>query len=76
MNFDQITSNGGQIPSDIANEVYKRGILIVRSVLSREEAVNCYRQLADYMESNGEDPKAVGKTFYDVYWSKAQVRDK
>ena len=27
----------------------------------------------DYMEQNGEDPHDNGKTFYEVYWSKAQV---
>ena len=42
-------------------------------MLSKEEAASFYDQLTDYMENNGEDPKAVGKTFYEVYWSKAQV---
>ena len=73
ISFNQITRNGNRIPSDIASKVYKRGILIIRSVLSKEEAASFYDQLTDYMENNGEDPKAVGKTFYEVYWSKAQV---
>jgi len=27
------------------------------------------------MEVNGEDPKTIGKTFFEVYWSKAQVNE-
>ena len=43
-------------------------------MLSRDEAANYLIQLTDYMERNGEDPKTIGKTFFEVYWSKAQVQ--
>jgi len=26
------------------------------------------------MESNGEEPEKIGKTFFEVYWSKAQMK--
>ena len=65
--------NDGKLPSDIVQQVNKRGILIVRSVLSKEVANQYHRSLVDYMEQNGEDPHDNGKTFYEVYWSKAQV---
>ena len=65
--------NDGKLPSDIVKQVNKRGILIVRSVLSKEVANQYHRSLVDYMEQNGEDPHDNGKTFYEVYWSKAQV---
>jgi hypothetical protein len=73
VSFDKISENDGEIPPDVAAEVHKRGILIVRSVLSQEEAINYLCQLTDYMEANNEDPKKIGKTFFEVYWSKAQV---
>ena len=42
-------------------------------MLSKEVANQYHRSLVDYMEQNGEDPHDNGKTFYEVYWSKAQV---
>ena len=74
IDFGCISRNGGEIPPDIAAEVHKRGILIVRGVLSLVEASNYLSQLKDYMKHNGEDPETVGKTLFEVYWSKAQVR--
>ena len=48
--------------------------MIIRSVLSQTEATNYLKELTDYMKLNGEDPEKIGKTFYECYWSKAQVQ--
>ena len=72
--YDEIIRNNGKIPNNIESEVAKRGILIVRSVLSQTEATNYLTELTDYMKINGEDPEKIGKTFYECYWSKAQVQ--
>lgn len=72
--FEEIIQNNGKIPDDIEAEVAKRGVLIVRSVLSQSEATNCLNELTDYMKLNGEDPEVIGRTFYECYWSKAQVK--
>ena len=74
VDFVRILRNGGAIPSDVANAVQKRGILIIRGVLGHAEASNYLNELTDYMKQNGEDPEAVGNTLFEVYWSKAQVR--
>ena len=73
VDYNKIIENDGKLPGDIVQQVNKRGILIVRSVLSKEVANQYYDSLVDYMEQNGEDPHDNGKTFYEVYWSKAQV---
>jgi len=72
--YDEIIRNNGKIPNNIESEVAKRGILIVRSVLSQTEATNYLTELTEYMKINGEDPEKIGKTFYECYWSKAQVK--
>ena len=42
-------------------------------MISENEAKAYLEELKEYMESNGEDPEKIGKTFFEVYWSKAQV---
>ena len=71
--FSKIQENGGKIPSATVAEVYKRGILIVRGVLDKDEAQKYLAELKQYMKCNGENPEEIGKTFYEVYWSKPQV---
>ncbi len=52
----------------------KRGVLVVKGVLPPSEASEILSDLEAYMRANGEDPSDPGKTFYEVYWSRAQFR--
>jgi len=54
-------------------KVRRRGVLIVRGVLPREEAEDIHEELRDYMTKNGEDPDDEEQVFYEIYWSKPQV---
>ena len=42
-------------------------------MISENEAKAYLEELKEYMEANGEEPEKIGKTFFEVYWSKAQV---
>ena len=71
--FSKISFNNGRIPPSTAKQIAKRGCVIVRNVIPREEAEEILKELKEYMVENGEDPNEEGTTFYEIYWSKAQV---
>jgi hypothetical protein len=68
-----LTSNNGQIAKDVADKVKKHGVIIIRNVLDKSEAGLLREELIEYMLWNGIDPSVRGRTFYEIYWSKAQV---
>ena len=53
---------------------HKRGAIIVRGVFAKDEIEKIYSDLKDYLVLNGDDPKDMNEAFYDVFWSKPQVR--
>jgi len=73
VSMQKITANNGRIPKSVAKQVRKRGVLIVRGVLTKSEAQHKLEDLREYMKRNGEDPDNAKCTFYDIFWSKPQV---
>lgn len=86
--IEQIKQNGsGIIPqvqfSELENvdelqrqEILKRGSLIIKNVIPREEVVQLKEDLLDYIGTN---PNTKGfpkdkKVVYEIYWSKSQVK--
>ena len=72
--MDDIVSAGGEFPPEIRPQIHKRGCVIVRNTIDKIEAWKILDEIKDYMTKNGEDPEDVDKTFYEIYWSKPQVR--
>ncbi len=56
-----------------ANKIKKRGVVIIRNVISKLGAEETLSNLRSYMIQNGENPDEMGRTFFEVYWSKPQV---
>lgn len=71
--FGDIVANDGQLPVSVREAVAKRGILIVRSVFSSNEAKGYLESIQAYMTSNGMDPTDPMQFWPPVNWSRAQV---
>lgn len=74
---DLIENDDGQVqfPDHIAQEVKKRGTMIIRNVIPRNEALEIRDELSEYIKTNnakGFPPESP--TIYELYWSKAQVK--
>jgi hypothetical protein len=62
--------------------VYKRGVIIVRGMVPKDEVDEIYEVLKEYLRENGEmkkdhTPPGANKParhYFNVYWSKAQVK--
>ncbi|TRY78133.1 hypothetical protein TCAL_15298 [Tigriopus californicus] len=63
-----------QFHEDIKNSVHKRGVIIVRNLLDQSTAKEILSDLKEYMRDNGEDPDDPQAIFFEIYWSKAQIR--
>lgn len=76
VNFSEIESNNGQFPSHIADEIRKRGCVVIRNVVSREEAQGYKKEIKEYI---GKHAKNLGgfptndPQVWEVYWSRSQV---
>ena len=74
VSLDQIWNESDtQFPEDVRDQIHKRGCVIVRKTFDEEEASEILDGLKEYMLENGQDPEDQSRTFYEIYWSKAQV---
>ena len=76
VDFTEIQSNGGRLPSGLADVVREAGCIIVRGVVSEEQASNWERDLKAYTKKH---PRVSGfpphnpQTF-GLFWTPAQVQ--
>ena len=73
VSLKELEENQGRFPSSVRDKIRKRGCVIVRNVIPREEVEEIHQELKEYMLRNGENPGDRNKTFYEIYYSKAQV---
>ena len=66
VSFDKIRNNGGKLPEGIADKVRKRGVLIIKNVIPKQEVEDMMTELLKYMYKNEMYPPK----------DKTQVRDK
>lgn len=56
VSYDKIRNNGGKLPEGVADKVRKRGVLIVRNVIPKEEIEDMMTDLHKYLYKNGMYP--------------------
>lgn len=74
--FAEIQSNNGEFPPHIANEIRKRGCVVIRNVVSREEAQGYKNQIKKYIGNHSKDLGGFpidNPQVWEVYWSQSQV---
>ena len=52
VSYDKIRNNGGKLPDGVADKVRKRGVLIIRNVIPKEEIEDMMTDLQKYMYKN------------------------
>ena len=66
----------GNLSEEQTQQIKKRGSLIIKNVIPKEEAIQLKKDVIDYIDAN---PNTEGfpkdkKVVYELYWSKSQVR--
>ncbi|KAL4879707.1 hypothetical protein BJY04DRAFT_228891 [Aspergillus karnatakaensis] len=72
----EIKANGGRIPTEMATRAKEAGCLLIRNVVSREQALSWKEELRQYTIDHR---KTGGKplhnpTFWLMYWTRPQVQ--
>ncbi|KAJ4128765.1 hypothetical protein NW765_013156 [Fusarium oxysporum] len=75
IDFADVQKNGGNLPDDFTKLVHERGCLILRKVVSEEQAVSWETSLKDYTQRH---PGVGGHPHHrpaawNVFWTKAQM---
>ncbi|KAI1014389.1 hypothetical protein LB504_012273 [Fusarium proliferatum] len=75
IDFDDVRKNGGKLPDDFTKLVHERGCLILRNVVSEDQAVSWETSLKDYTKRH---PGVGGHPHHkpaawNVFWTKAQM---
>jgi hypothetical protein len=73
--YSDIVANGGTLPLDAEQELKRCGTIIVRGVVSRDEALGWKQQVQKYIKANpstGGFP-AGNIQIYEMYWSRGQL---
>ena len=72
--FRDIENNGGRLPSNVAQKVLKKGVVIVRGVIDKKTVASVEAELLRYLMDNDAFLTNEEDTVYEIYWSKAQMR--
>lgn len=75
--FAEIEANGGQFPAHIADEIRRRGCVVIRNVVSEQEARGYKNQVQAYINNHpGEIVgfPATDPQVWEIYWSHSQVK--
>ncbi|KAI9363810.1 hypothetical protein BD770DRAFT_380512 [Pilaira anomala] len=76
VNFAEIKENGGQFPPAIAEEIRKRGCVVIRNVVSEEEAKGYKKQIKQYISDHSDQLAgfpANDPQVWEIYWTQSQV---
>ncbi|KAH8698601.1 hypothetical protein BGW36DRAFT_358130 [Talaromyces proteolyticus] len=73
--FADIVGNKGRLPNDIESRLRECGTIIVRGLVSTDQALNWKQQVRDYVKLNPQTEgfPAGNIQVYELYWSKAQL---
>lgn len=74
--YSTIVENNVEFPSSVADEIRKRGCVVIRNVVDRSEALKYKEMVQQYINNHKE--KIVGfpednPQVWEIYWSKAQI---
>lgn len=75
ISFNAIKASGNQLPKDIKLALKKAGSIIVRGMVSEEQALEWKQQVREYIAANPQTngfPKGDIQV-YELYWAKAQL---
>jgi hypothetical protein len=73
--FSSIEANNGHLPEDAKRALKERGTIIIRGLVSPDEALGWKQQIHDYVSLNPSTKgfPAENPQVYELYWSKAQL---
>ncbi|CDS03655.1 hypothetical protein LRAMOSA01057 [Lichtheimia ramosa] len=75
--FQDIKANGGRLPTKLLSEIRKRGAVVVRNVVDRQEAAEYKASIQEYIQRHR--PYLTGfpednPQVWELYWTKAQAK--
>lgn len=75
--FQDIKANGGRLPTKLLSEIRKRGAVVVRNVVDRQEAADYKASIQEYIQRHR--PYLTGfpednPQVWELYWTKAQAK--
>ncbi|CAO3635812.1 unnamed protein product [Cunninghamella blakesleeana] len=77
IHMNDIKKNNGRLPDDIAQLVKKRGSLVVRGVLERDQAIQYKQDIKNYIQSHRGDITGFPENqpqVWELYWTPSQVK--
>jgi len=74
VNFEDLAENDNQFNAETVEKIKKYGVVLVRNVIEKEDTKNLLDDVEKYMNENGQDPQTKGTTFFNIYWSKPQLK--
>ena len=74
VSYQEIDPNGGRFSEAAAELIRKRGCVVVKGLLPKDEAEEMRSELMEYLSANNVNVEQVDASpIKDVFWSKAQV---
>jgi len=77
VDFEELAANGGEFPKAVAEEIRKRGCVVVRNTVDVETALAAKQEAKQYIAANQGELVGFPKNnpmVWEVYWSKAQLK--
>ena len=60
VDFCNIITNGGKFDNDTIDRIRKHGVVIIKNVIGKDEALKMHDDTVEYLEKTGQDPHAEG----------------
>lgn len=75
VHFSAIQANSGELPDDAKRALKERGTIIVRDLVSPDQALEWKQQIREYVKLNPTTSgfPAENPQVYELYWSKPQL---
>lgn len=75
VSYQEIDPNGGRFSEAAAELIRKRGCVVVKGLLPKDEAEEMRSELMEYLSANNVNVEQVDASpIKDVFWSKAQMK--
>jgi hypothetical protein len=74
--FAEIQANGGEFPPHIVEQIKKRGCIVIRNVVSEEEAMGYKSQVQEYIKKHRDQLvgfPAKDPQVWEIYWTQSQL---
>ena len=60
VDFSKITKNDGKFDNETIDKIRNHGIVIIKNVIGKDEALKMHDDIVEYLEKTGQDPHDEG----------------